>query len=533
MFIDLFAQFKSSLIKPLLESVSSTSMAVSGRDLLLKEALYNALGLAASMLFEAFDFDAFLPTLAVELRNSSTEPIMKRRILVLISQWVKVRCGENQRALVYALLAEQLQDSQNQGISLAATYALLQVIDDWDWSVKTFAPFVTDYIPCLVRNLASAEELESKMRVMTAIGIIFERLQSQASPQLEIVLSQIPREWDSCGEQHLLKVAILTLLSRLVISQKDTSEQCYTIALPLIQYSVDQNNFEYIYLIEEAAELWHSILQNASYGDENFAHLFAMLLDQRLLQTSSEILRKLLLIVESNVLLMAEYLKTRGLLQRLIQDLVGMLPQLRQEALINFTKVLDLICQSSGQECYTEQQLQELTEMSLLDHASAIIEVSHLLLICRLVLADPARIARCWAVHTAGDLMKPFLSRLSNKFDNIGHAKHRKLCALAFLTLAQTRHTAFTDPDVLAGLGNICDSVLSEVQAAGNDLVYWIDDSILMEDIDQDSKESNRRKVLTQTRDATTLISLKPFIRDRLRTVDRSQLGVNLDNLLT
>jgi hypothetical protein len=62
------------------------------------------------------------------------------------------------------------------------------------------------------------------------------------APYSDQILALLPPLWESSGEEHLLKQAILTLLSSLIYSLKQESTRYHSLILPLIQNSVDPNS---------------------------------------------------------------------------------------------------------------------------------------------------------------------------------------------------------------------------------------------------------------------------------------------------
>lgn len=61
----------------------------------------------------------------------------------------------------------------------------------------------------------------------------------QITPFAENIVFLLPLLWEQSGQEHLLKQAILTILTRLVNSMKDESRQYHPIVLPLIKHAVD------------------------------------------------------------------------------------------------------------------------------------------------------------------------------------------------------------------------------------------------------------------------------------------------------
>jgi hypothetical protein len=61
----------------------------------------------------------------------------------------------------------------------------------------------------------------------------------QISPYADQIVSLLPPLWEQSGDEHLMKQAILTLLSSLIHSMKQESIRYHPIILPLIQKSVE------------------------------------------------------------------------------------------------------------------------------------------------------------------------------------------------------------------------------------------------------------------------------------------------------
>jgi len=69
------------------------------------------------------------------------------------------------------------------------------------------------------------ENTETKLAVLETVRTIAVRLESQVSPFTDQIVSILPGLWEASGEEHLLKQAILTILSTLVVAMKDQSQR--------------------------------------------------------------------------------------------------------------------------------------------------------------------------------------------------------------------------------------------------------------------------------------------------------------------
>lgn len=536
-FEDLFAAFKTDLTGPLLNVLAQVKDATQGQELLMKEAIYNALGIAAQHLFEHFDFEAFLPTLQRDAEDEALPAIFRRRITVLLSQWFTVKCGEAARPAVYHIIAGQLS-SDDEGVSLAAGSTVSAFLDDWDWHQASFEPFAEHYARHLVRLLPVAEQTETKMKLISSVGLLFERMRGTVSGQVDALLARLSVEWDEAGDEHLLAVALLGLLTRLVLSQDEPAvlRRCYPVAVPIIRHSTDPTNVQHVYLMEESLELLHALLQNAQETDDTLVQLFSIVLEPQCLPAAADALRKLLYICESGTLLLGARLLELGIASRLVGQLVDLLPALTPEATSHVARTLEMGCLVWGVRAWSSAQVLTCTELALQPDESAVVEVCRLLIVGRLLVADSTAVLDLWSASSGGaSIPLRMLERLTEKFDNLSHPKHRKLCAMAASYLVVRTSGLGQDEKAVALLGAIWADVLAEIQSqAGEDGVYWADETSLQaveEGIEAGGAEIQRRKRVNDE-DPVLQTRFRQMVRAAAGVIDVSLLGQSLQGLL-
>lgn len=74
---------------------------------------------------------------------------------------------------------------------------------------------------------------------------------SQITPFSDQILALLPPLWEQSGEEHLMKQAILTLLSSLIDSLKQDSAKYHPLILPLIRSSVEPGSVSIFHTHEE------------------------------------------------------------------------------------------------------------------------------------------------------------------------------------------------------------------------------------------------------------------------------------------
>ena len=84
----------------------------------------------------------------------------------------------------------------------------------------------------------------------------------QITPFADQIISFLPSLWEQAGEEYLLKQSILGILSGMVQSMRQDSQKYFPLIIPLIHNSVEPNSETRQYLLEEALELWTSLLEH-------------------------------------------------------------------------------------------------------------------------------------------------------------------------------------------------------------------------------------------------------------------------------
>ncbi|CAL8251099.1 unnamed protein product, partial [Boreogadus saida] len=115
LFLDLFHKFSQTMTPVLLEMVQNLQGPTNVEDpvqLLMKDAVYNAVGLAAYDLFDNVDFDEwFKNQLLGELQVSHHRyKLIRRRVIWLIGQWISVKFKSDLRPLLYEVILSLMQD---------------------------------------------------------------------------------------------------------------------------------------------------------------------------------------------------------------------------------------------------------------------------------------------------------------------------------------------------------------------------------------------------------------------------------------
>ncbi|ORY55454.1 armadillo-type protein [Pseudomassariella vexata] len=305
----LLSHYKALLQQPLLsyfETVKSPQA-----DVMTKEAVYTALGLAASHVHENVNFGELLKsTIAMDAQQQGPlANVLRRRIGILLSQWVPTGITNEIRPLIYEVYAHFLNPNDQANdivVRITAARQFKAVADDFAFEGEMFRPYAQTVLTELIRLLGEVEIDETKLAILGTTKVIIERMETYVNSFAELIMSALPAIWASAGDLNfMLKQAVLTILQSLVMSMRAESRRYHSVILPLVGEAVKEGSDVSIYLIEEALELWENVLtQSEPPLSQELLNLAPPAI--RLLEANTENASRCLRIVGSYILLAPE-----------------------------------------------------------------------------------------------------------------------------------------------------------------------------------------------------------------------------------
>lgn len=144
--------------------------------------MYTAIGLAAAVLHPVLDFNAFLSnTLVLEVQKQKPGfNILRRRIAILLGQWITIKVSAENRPLVYKIFQHLLDSSDScndQVVRITAGRQLKNIVDDWEFGPEQFLPYVQPTMAQLMSLIEEVDNIETKMALLNTISILVERLE--------------------------------------------------------------------------------------------------------------------------------------------------------------------------------------------------------------------------------------------------------------------------------------------------------------------------------------------------------------------
>lgn len=353
-----------------------------------------------------------------------------------------------------------------------------------------------------------------------------------------------------------MKQSILGILSALAASMQAESRRYHSLIIPLIQSSIEPNSESRIYLLEDALDLWSTVLgQTPSPASPEIVSLVQYLFP--MLEVASETLRKALEILELYIYLIpTEFLTSGALIFKQFSLLLG---AVKPEASGTITSLVELLIQSA-ERLSGASAIEDVTQSILMSYLMStllcglhdaylahqttgpnriktsidgIIETDYLNVYARLAVASPILFVGALNASIADGSLPPskyqpyedpiewLLNEWFSHMDSIGHPAHKKLSCLALTSLLETGQpwilsrlqslmTVWTD--VVTEI--VVDSSLEEGRVDYRDSLVYNDPNAQKPD-GLEAPADERRRVLA-FEDPVHRIDVRVYIREKL-----------------
>ncbi|KAF4070333.1 hypothetical protein AMELA_G00284210 [Ameiurus melas] len=531
LFLDLFHNY-SQILTPVLLDMVHTLRGLSNVDdsvqMLMKDSVYNAVGLAAYELFDSVDFDQwFKNQLLMELQfNHCRYKVIRRRVMWLVGQWISVKFKSELRPLLYEIILSLLQDPDlvvryRGGDNTEAQYPLhLQRTDQ-------FLPYVESIFALLFQLLQQVTECDSKMQILHVISCVIERVGMQIRPYIGCLVQYLPLLWKQSEEHNMLRCAILTTLIHLVKGLGAESRNLYPFLLPVIQLSTDVSQPPHVYLLEDGLELWLVTLENSPALTPELLRIFQNM--SALLEMSTENVRTCFQIINSYIYLsVTDFLQSYG--EALCRSFCEFLKDITAEGQVQVLKVVEIALKVSPVlASHMFQPLLPAVFRGVIEgERYPVVMSTYLGIIGRILLQNSSFFSSLLTQmamefnqepeQLLGNLMEMWVDRM----DNITQPERRKLSSLALLSLLPSDNTVVQEK--FCGIVNICVESLHDVMTEDPDtgtfkdcmLVSGGDEPTFSDDEEPPTEQDKRRKRLA-LEDPVHTVSLQQGVYEKLK----------------
>ncbi|KAI0015220.1 armadillo-type protein [Xylariomycetidae sp. FL0641] len=264
LFLDLLTYYKPLLLQPLLAYFATIQNP--NTDVVAREAVYTAMGLSAPVVQEEFDFDSVVQSsiIADVQRADPICRILRRRIAIVLSQWVPVKISNEARPVVYEIMRRFLdpQDPNNDiVVRITAAREFKPIIDEFGFDGEMFLPYAADVLTQLINLLRAVDNDEPRLAVLETTRSLIDRMEVHVSHFGDMIMSALPGIWELAGDLNfLMKQSVLAIIQSLVVSMKSESQRYQSFILPLLAEAMQDNSDVHLYLMEDALDLWSNVL---------------------------------------------------------------------------------------------------------------------------------------------------------------------------------------------------------------------------------------------------------------------------------
>ncbi|NXS61659.1 IPO11 protein, partial [Brachypteracias leptosomus] len=521
LFIDIFHEYNQTLIPVLLEMVHSLQGPSNVEDtsaILIKDAVYNAVGLAAYELFDSVDFDQwFKNQLLSELQVSHDryKPI-RRRVIWLIGQWISVKFKSDLRPVLYEAIRNLLQDQD-----------LVVSINDFEFRTDQFLLYLESMFTLLFQLLQEVTQCDTKMHVLHVLSCVIERVNTQIQPYVGCLVQYLPLLWKQSEEHNMLRCAILTTLIHLVQGLGTDSKNLYPFLLPVIQLSTDVSQPPHVYLLEDGLELWLVTLENSPCLTPELLRIFQNM--SALLELSSENLKNCFKIINAYIFLeSSEFLQAYA--AELCQSFCELLKDITTEGQVQVLKVVENVLKVNpmlGPQMF--QPLLPSIFRGIIDGERYPVVMSTYLGIMGRVLLQNARFfsllvsqMACALGQELDQILGNMIEMWVDRMDSITQPERRKLSALALLSLLPSLNSVIQDK--FCGIINIAVEGLHDVMTEDPETGTYKDCMLMCHfeepnttEEEEPPTEQDKRKKMLALKDPVHTVSLQQFIYEKLK----------------
>ncbi|KAI1081940.1 putative importin 11 [Whalleya microplaca] len=268
LFLDLLTHFKHLLLQPLLSYFITIQDPQT--DIVTKEAVYTAMGLSAPLVCDGFDFEGLLRSIILVDAQQSRPlcQIIRRRIAIVLAQWIPVKISKETRPLVYEIFRHLLNPNDQHNdvvVRITAARQFKTVVEDFGFEGEAFLPYASDVLTQLIDLLQEVEIDETKLAILETTRSLIQHMETHVSRFGDFVMNSLPGIWESAGElNYMMKQAVLAIMQTLVNSMQTESAKYQPMILPLIAEATGGNAEMYLYLIDEALDLWVNVLSQTA-----------------------------------------------------------------------------------------------------------------------------------------------------------------------------------------------------------------------------------------------------------------------------
>ena len=133
------------------------------------------------MLHQNLDFNSFFTgTLVPELqRQDANHSIIRRRIAILLAQWISLDIAEANRPLVYQVyqhLLDKSVPSNDETVRITAGKRFNEIAIAWEFDPAQFSQYGGQTLKHILDLIQEVSMVETKLALLTTVGTVIEAM---------------------------------------------------------------------------------------------------------------------------------------------------------------------------------------------------------------------------------------------------------------------------------------------------------------------------------------------------------------------
>ena len=478
-----------------------------------------ALELGMAALNEQITFDNLLENIIFplgQLQHVENIGIIRRRLTLVISDWISIDCVDSNRVLIYQMLLSFLDSGNDLVVKLYAIQAIRYSVDDYNFKLQLFIPFIGPILNNLLSTIRfELNEIESKLEVLKVIALIIERIEFHSEQFIESILAELDQIWN----EDLIKPVVLQILKSLV--ENCDSSKARSLALMVISASLNDGNLVLV-LLEDCLPLWQSVISMTKNPEEDrqlgvmYETVLPVLFDRW-----TEYLPLELQVFESYILLSPSLIISLGL-SDLFSIFAKYIKSMKQDIILYFCQTLDwlaLLCPLSNYDStlLSSGLFEALIHQCADDEDNEYVAQAKVYgILARMAYNDPIAFWKLIRQAPSFPLDRFWNKWVNDIFETVGNPRDQKLHVLGITALFSSG-----DGSVMAHLERI--------------ISIWIDTTEIMAFEDNEPKSPKKdetvnvdrkspedlRKANILTMDPVNTVRLQDAIRMNLQLVHR------------
>lgn len=258
-----------SLTKSTYDICNRSPDQVHTNEILLKDACYASLVLGYNTLSEELAFSDIYALICKDLEiDDPRYKIIRKRIAMIISQWV-MDIPQEMHKEVFSLLVYLMND-KDIVVRFHTAVAVNNLLSEIDFDYEPYSEQIKPTVYFIIALSNDMQESNTTRHVLELVSKLITYLRGRITPYVETIIQSLSDLWVVCQQKNknLLKPSIIGILNSLTESLKDI-RSVWSILNQMCTYSIDLNNPESVFLLEDGLRLWYSMVQQSdSWNDD-------------------------------------------------------------------------------------------------------------------------------------------------------------------------------------------------------------------------------------------------------------------------